>query len=126
MSCKPIALATALAAALALGLAPGVAVSAGGAQVAQQQPTSFADDQLRQYAMAVIEVREINQTYVPKMRAAETDRERANLQSQATEEMVQAVRGAGLDVDTYNAIYDAVQSDPTVAKKVDGYVQQAQ
>jgi len=117
----------AVAAALAFGLGSTAVAStqSPGVRLAQQQQT-FSETELKQYAMAVLEVMQISQEYRPQMEAASSSDERTAIQSKAGEEMVEAVRGAGLSVETYNQIYNAAQADPNLADKIDEYIREAQ
>jgi len=122
-----LAIVAGIAGATALALAPnlGAAAPQQDMRVAQQQ-APFTDAELKQYAVAVLEVRQINEEYMPKLQAAGSDDQRAAIRSEATDLMVEAIDGAGLTVTTYNEIYNASQSDPNVADKVDRYIREVQ
>lgn len=117
----------ALAAAVAVGSAwtvPAAAQGAGatGQPGAQQQGASFSDEQLRTYAEAVKEVKEISNEYQPKMEAAQSEQDQQAVRREATEEMVEAIEKKGLSVDQYNQISMVARTDPETAAKINEYI----
>jgi hypothetical protein len=97
--------------------------SQGQAQAAQQD---FSDEQLKAFAMAMLDVRDIVQEAEPKLAAAEGAEAKNEIRKSATEEMMQAVKDSGLSVDAYNAIAQTAGQDPELAKKISGYVTEAE
>lgn len=96
-----------------------------GAQQQQQTPQSsqnFSEEDLKSYAVAALQVQQINQNYQPQLQAAGSPEKKQAVQQEAMGKMVQAVQQEGLSVDKYNEISAAIQSDPQVADQVRGYM----
>jgi hypothetical protein len=119
-----------LAAAIALTLGLGLA---GTAEVRAQSATTtpgagaqsdFSDRELKQFAMAALEVQRINNEYSPKLQTAATAEERQRIETEALGRMAEAVQDKGLSVDSYKRIYRAAQADPKVAKRIGEHVDQ--
>ena len=85
----------------------------------------FTDDELRTFAVAVIEVSRINDTYLPIYYAARTPEEQQLVEQKATEEMKQAVRNRGMSVDKYQEILVHAKTNPQIANRVDQLIQEA-
>lgn len=116
--------------AAAVVLCTGMAWAPAGAAQVEQPPAaqplqSFTDSELKSFAVAVIEVSRINDTYLPIFYAAKTPEEQQVVEKKATDEMVQAVRKQGISVDKYQQILQHAQSNPQVASRVDQYIQEA-
>ncbi|MGM0586181.1 MAG: DUF4168 domain-containing protein [Pseudomonadota bacterium] len=116
-----------LAAAAPLALAP----AAGIAQQSQQQQQSapaeaadFSDSDLRSFALAMLDVRDIVEGVQPKLAEAEGEAAKQELRKSATEDMVSAVQERGLSVETYNAIAETARQDPELAEKITGYAKE--
>jgi hypothetical protein len=118
----------ALAAALAAGsawTAPAVAQGAGASGqpgMEQKQGASFSDEQLKTFAEAVKEVKQISNEYQPKMAAAKSEEEQQVVRQEATAEMVEAIEKKGLSVDQYNRIAMVARTDPATAAKINRYI----
>jgi hypothetical protein len=118
LSVATIIAATALAAPIAL------------AQSQQQQPApqgqqrepaaSVTDQDIVAFVAAAKEVRQLNQTWVPRVQEAakKGKQEEESARKEALTEMTQAVQKNGLSVDRYQEIYAIAQADPEVARKV--------
>ncbi len=89
---------------------------------AVEQPT---DEELRTFASAALEVREIGAEWQPKITEAGSEEQAAEIQTQARDEMVEAVEQKGLSVERYNEITQQVRSNPELAEKVTAYMQEA-
>ncbi|WP_254276016.1 DUF4168 domain-containing protein [Halomonas sp. 3H] len=85
--------------------------------------TDFSDDQLEQFADASQEIVVISEEYTERMHAAEDEASQQEVQMEANDKMVEAVEDNGLDVDTFNAIGQAVQQDPELMQRVQEKVQ---
>ncbi len=85
---------------------------------AQQSASSFSDSELKSFAVAVLEVQRINDTYVPKLQSAQSPEEQQQLRQTASQEMVRAVEKEGMSVDKYKEILSQAQADPAVAERV--------
>ena len=92
-------------------------------QVAQQPPTeqsasNFNDSELKSFAVAVLQVQRINDTYMPKLESAKSPEEQQQVKQTASQEMVRAVEKEGMSVDKYKEILSHAQADPAVAERV--------
>jgi hypothetical protein len=114
-------------ASLLLGLAGLFCTPAVFAQAAPKPPAgevapSYSDDELKSFAVAVVEVQRINDTYVQKLESAASPEEQQQLRQAASQEMVQAVQKEGMSVDKYKAIMSQAQTDPVVAQRVKEHI----
>ena len=89
------------------------------------EQAAFSDHDLRSFANAVTEVSKINLTYQPQVEAAASEQERADIEVQARERMVDAIEDEGLSLDKYNGIILAARADPVVAQRIDRMLQEA-
>ena len=114
---------------LAMFLLTGVSLHAvaqqqqqGGQQGMQQQQMNmdFSDADLEKFVDVQPALEEIREDFTQRLEAAD-DQEAANqLQQEAGQLMVEAVEQEGLDVDTYNNIAMALQSNEELRERVDG------
>jgi hypothetical protein len=112
------------AAGIALGIAWAPLALAQGAPpaapiTAPQSAIDFTDADLKSFAVAVIHVSQINDTYLPVYQAAKTPEEQQLVEQKATDEMVQAVKKQGMSVEKYQEILTHAKSNPQVANRVD-------
>ena len=87
----------------------------------QRQPAASVTDQdIVAFVAAAKEVRQLNQTWVPRVQEAakKGKQEEETARKQALSEMTDAVQKTGLSVDRYQEIYAIAQSDPEIARKV--------
>jgi len=108
----------------------GAAAIAGTPSRSSPTPTSpsqqgFSEEALRKFAIAIVEVQRIGETYRPQLQAAKSAEQRQTLQSQAVDEMVTAVSETGLSVESYNEIHRAARTDPKLASQIDEYMRKA-
>jgi hypothetical protein len=99
--------------ALAQGAPPAAPITA------PQSAIDFTDADLKSFAVAVIHVSQINDTYLPVYQAAKTPEEQQLVEQKATDEMVQAVKKQGMSVEKYQEILTHAKSNPQVANRVD-------
>ncbi|MDZ7853947.1 MAG: DUF4168 domain-containing protein [Halomonas sp.] len=85
---------------------------------AQAPAQDFSDDQLQMFADASQEIAVISQEYTQKLQAAEGEQAQQDVRKEANDEMVKAVQNSGLEVDTFNAIGQAIQQDPEMMQRV--------
>ncbi|MGE4533904.1 MULTISPECIES: DUF4168 domain-containing protein [unclassified Halomonas] len=78
----------------------------------------FSDDQLQQFADASKEIAVLSQDYTKRLQEAEGEEAQQEVRMEANEEMVKVVEESGLDVDTFNAIGQAIQQDPELMQRV--------
>lgn len=78
----------------------------------------FSDAQLQQFADASKEIAVLSQDYTKRLQEAEGEEAQQEVRMEANEEMVKVVEESGLDVDTFNAIGQAIQQDPELMQRV--------
>lgn len=125
-----------LAAVLGLGLAvasisPAAAQSGASSSPAkpgasEQGQAQYSDEDLKAFAVAALEVRQIRESYTPKVQQADTPQKRQEISKEATDKMVEAVEKHGLSAQKYNNIYSASQNDPSLADRVNKHLRDAQ
>ncbi|MEX0924150.1 MAG: DUF4168 domain-containing protein [Rhodovibrionaceae bacterium] len=110
---------------MVLGFAPS-AIAQEQDPNAQQAPaqTNFSQNELESFAKASLEVEQINRKWVDQIAKAESAEEGQSMRNQAVQEMSQAIRGEGLDVQTYNSIYDTAENNPEIAGQIKDFRQQ--
>lgn len=83
------------------------------------QNTDFNDQELKQFVSAQEGINGIRDEYMEKIEAADSQQTAQELQMEANEEMISVIEDAGIDVQTYNAIATAYNSEPDVRDRVD-------
>jgi hypothetical protein len=78
----------------------------------------FSDDQLEQFADASQEIAAVSREYTQRLQEAENEEAQQEVRMEANEKMVEIVEDSGLDVDTFNAIGQAIQQDPELMQRV--------
>ena len=78
----------------------------------------FSDEQLQQFADASQEIAVISQEYTERLHSAEDEASQQEVRMEANDKMVEVVEDSGLDVDTFNAIGQAIQQDPELMQRV--------
>lgn len=78
----------------------------------------FSDAQLQQFADASKEIAVLSQEYTERLQSAEGEEAQQQIRVEANEEMVSVVEESGLDVDTFNAIGQAIQQNPELMQRV--------
>ncbi|MGH8662822.1 MAG: DUF4168 domain-containing protein [Burkholderiales bacterium] len=89
---------------------------------AGQSASSYSDSELKSFAVAVLEVQRINDTYVQKLESAKSPVEQQQIRQTASQEMVRAVEKEGMSVDKYKEIMSQAQADPAVADRVKEHI----
>ncbi|MFD2190814.1 DUF4168 domain-containing protein [Pistricoccus aurantiacus] len=84
--------------------------------------TDFSDEQLQQFADASQEIAAISQEYSDKLQSADDESAKQEVRMEANDKMVAVVEDSGLDVETFNAIGQAIQQDPQLMQRVQGMV----
>ncbi|MBB3230382.1 DUF4168 domain-containing protein [Halomonas stenophila] len=85
---------------------------------AEAQAQNFSDAQLQKFADASKQIAVISQDYTKQLQEAEGDEAQQSVRQEANEKMVEAVENSGLEVDTFNAIGQAIQQDPELMQRV--------
>lgn len=114
------------AAGLILLSAPPVDAADGKAvQLAQSQHGTVSEQEIRTYAAAVTEVRELSAEWQQRIQQdAKSDQDLQQMRRQANQEMVQAIRDEGLSVEDYNRITQISAENPEISKKIAGHLTQ--
>jgi hypothetical protein len=117
-------LATTAAAWLGIAAAPLTWAQAGDPE-AERSASSYSDFELRSVALAVVEVKRINDVYVPRFGAAANSAERQQVRRMASVEMRQAVE-KHISVDRYAEIVSQARLDAELADRIRQHMQDAQ
>lgn len=114
-------------------IALGQATQDQGAQQGQQpgamteeQAANFDRQELEQFADAYVKVGEIHTEYSQRLQEVDSTDEAQNLQQEANDEMVQAIRDSGLEVQDYSAIAAALERDPEMRQNVVTMIEERQ
>lgn len=85
----------------------------------QQAPErDFSDQQLQQFADASQEIAVISQEYTQRLQAAEDEQAQQDVRAEANDKMIEIVENSGLNVETFNAIGQAIQQNPEMMQRV--------
>ncbi|MBH8579010.1 DUF4168 domain-containing protein [Halomonas pacifica] len=95
------------------------------AQPQAQAAQNFSDDQLQQFADASQEIAAISQEYTQRLQDAEDEAAQQEIRLEANERMVEEVEATGLEVNTFNAIGQAIQQDPELLERVQAMAEQS-
>lgn len=85
---------------------------------AAQAVSNFQDKDLQKFAELQKPIQEIRNDYSKRLQSTQEPEEAAKLQKEATDKMVNVVKNSGLEVQTYNQIAVAMQSDPQLQAKI--------
>lgn len=85
----------------------------------EQQQADFSDEELSQFVDLQDKIGDVRDDYVSRIEGADSEDEARELQQEAQTEMVQVIEEAGMDVQEYNAIAVAYNSDPSIQERVD-------
>lgn len=84
----------------------------------QQAQMEFAENDLQTFASVQGDLDTIRTDYSARLEATSDQEKAAELQQEASQLMVEAVQDAGMDIETYNNIALALQSDPELRDEV--------
>lgn len=116
---KKTLLAAAITGLLTLGATSHVmAYEAQSPMPAQQTQVEFAETDLQTFAAVQGDLDTVRAEYSARLEAASDQEQAAQLQQEASIMMIQAVEAAGMEVETYNEIALALQSDPALRDRV--------
>ena len=119
------ALATTAIAVLALAAAPPATAQSVQSAIEQSAP-AVSDAELKSFAVAVLEVRRITDTYVPMLKTATTIEEQQQVEKAASAEMKQAVENEGMTVGRFNQILTLARIDPDLTERIRRHIKQPQ
>lgn len=118
------AAASSLFLALAAGYAPAQAQDSNQQQI--PQAADVDDATLQAFAQASLEVEQVIVEWTPRIEEAGEGEEANELRAAANQEIAEAVRSNGIEIETYNQIYQLAQADPEVASQIQQYRQDTQ
>ncbi|EXF42765.1 hypothetical protein BAY1663_04819 [Pseudomonas sp. BAY1663] len=104
-----------LGAPLALAQAPAEPAPAAQPAAGTQQ---FSDDKLEGFASSLGEIMEIREEFTGKLQQTEDATQARELQQEANEQMLGVIEKNDISIDEYNAINQAVQTDPELRNRV--------
>ena len=87
------------------------------------QASDISDKKLEKFADSLGEIMEIRQDFTAKLEKTGDPAEAQQLQQQANDKMMKTVEQNDLSIEEYNAINQAVQSDPKLRDKVISMIQ---
>ncbi|ASK33453.1 DUF4168 domain-containing protein [Alloalcanivorax mobilis] len=89
-------------------------------QAPMPQSSDISDDEVEKFAEAQGKVQDIKGSYQEKVQANAKEPEKAmQIQQQAQQEMVQAVKDTGLEVQKYNQIAQLAQYDTDLRERIE-------
>lgn len=97
-----------------MAVAPGAHAASGNAGTGD---ANFDQEQIESFAQARAEVQQIQQEYASQAQQGD-DKEAAQMQKEAQQEMVSAVEDAGLSVEEFNRIAQAARSDKELSERI--------
>ena len=112
-----------------LTLGAMVPVRAQDVKTPQQRPAmqevEFDQEQIESFASAARQVHEIRSKWQSRLQDPANADKAQEMQTQAGAEMMSAVEGKGLTVETYNAIATAAQQNPELAQRIAKLMEQS-
>jgi hypothetical protein len=120
----------AFAVAVALGLAaPFVSAQSVRPVVAQSSSPApspaFSDTELRVFAVAVVGVQRVTDSYMPKLKRATTIRDQQRVEETASAEMARVVENQGMTISRFSQILELTKVSPELADRVRWHVHQS-
>lgn len=95
-------------------------------QMEQQQPAEFDQESLERFADAYVDVGEIHTEYSQRLQEVEAPEDAQELQQEANDKMVEAIREQGLEVQDYSEIAAALERDPEMRENVVSMIEERQ
>lgn len=105
-------------AAVAQGQPPEGQPSYGAEPPAGQQGAQIDPQTLDSFVDAFVAVQQIREGFAARLQDVDSEAEAQAMQQEAQEEMISAVEEAGLNVEQYNQVAMALQSDPAMMQRV--------
>jgi inosine-uridine nucleoside N-ribohydrolase len=97
---------------------PGQNSPAASTAPAESSMQNFKNSDLEKFAEVQKPLDEIRSEYSQRVQSTQEPEKAAKLQQEASDKMMEVVKSSGLEVETYNQIAMAVQSDPELQAKV--------
>ncbi|APX25650.1 MULTISPECIES: DUF4168 domain-containing protein [Salipiger] len=123
---------TVIAALVAAPMAPVMAQTAETDGATEQtapatEAANFSEAELSSFIDAAMQVQAVQQDYMTRIQETEADEDKQALVQEAQAEMTNAVKETdGMDLETYNEIGQAAQSDPELNQRILAMVQTRQ
>jgi hypothetical protein len=111
---------------LAIAPAPAALAQQADPSPAEQSTLPYSDNELKSFAVAVLEVQKINTIYLPRFEAAASTEEQEQVLEAAKEEVAQVIEKQGISMDRFHQILGQTQADPGLADKVRQLIREAQ
>ena len=85
----------------------------------EMQQTEFTEDQLESFVDAAVTVNDLIESWRPRITAAESEEQAAQLREQANEELAEAIEQTeGMSLEEYQQIGQAAQADPELSERI--------
>lgn len=111
---------------IALGVVQVPAATAQQSTAPSMEPAAQIDEnELRSFAVAVVEVQRVSNTYQPIFEAAGTTEEQQKVVKTAQTEVQQVIQKQGLSMDRFNQILAHTQANDELADRVRQYIKEA-
>ena len=81
--------------------------------------TDFNDQELEKFVNAQKGINDVRDEYMEKIESADDQAKAQELQQEANDEMVQVIEGEDMEIETYNNIATAYNSDPETRERID-------
>ena len=117
MKLKTTVSALSLTFAMGLAAAPALAQDQGQQQGMPQQQQQHAE--LETFVELQDKIGTVRDDYVSRIESADSEDKARELQQEAQSKMVEVIEDAGMNVQEYNAIAVAYNSDPSIQERVD-------
>ncbi|MEX0730292.1 MAG: DUF4168 domain-containing protein [Aquisalimonadaceae bacterium] len=95
-------------------------------QMDQQEAADFDEESLEKFADAYVEVGGIHTEYSQRLQEVEAPEDAQELQKEANDKMVEAIREQGLEVQDYSEIAAALERDPEMRENVVSMIEERQ
>ncbi|MFP4165151.1 MAG: DUF4168 domain-containing protein [Chitinispirillaceae bacterium] len=84
---------------------------------AQKKTVEVTEERLDKAVNAYVQIIKINENLQKQLQAAEGKEQRLELQESANDQMLEAIKGSGLEVQTYNSIMQQMNTDKELSEK---------
>lgn len=81
--------------------------------------TDFSDKELEKFVNAQEGINGVRDEYMQKIESADDQTKAQELQQEANDEMVKVIEGEEMEIETYNSIATAYNSDPETRERID-------
>jgi hypothetical protein len=86
---------------------------------------AFSDTELRVFAVAVVGVQRVTDTYMPKLKKATTIQDQQRVEETASVEMARVVENQGMTVSRFSQILELTKVSPELADRVRWHIHQS-